>query len=277
MSDLEQVLAGARVLVTAQRRSVELAEALQRRGAAVDCVPTLGAVSASDDDLLARTRQLIAAPPDIVIVTTGVGLRGWIESARAAGVGDDLVEALGRSRIVARGPKARGAIQQARLEADWVAASETSAEIADHLCEQRIAGLRIVVQHHGAGDDGLEARLRAAGAEPLGLVVYRWGPASDPEAVAESVSSTAAGDYDAVVFTSAPGAVAWLDAVRVAGVLDAVRGLASTGRLTLAAVGNVTSGPLEEAGLAPLVPDRARLGALVRALIADLADHERLR
>lgn len=133
------------------------------------------------------------------------------------------------------------------------------------------------MQHHGAGDDGLEARLRTAGAEPFGLVVYRWGPAPDRDAVTEAIVATAAGGYDAVAFTSAPGAAAWLDAVRDAGVLGEVRSLASAGRLLLSAVGTVTSAPLEEAGFAPLVPERARLGALARSLIVELdAAHARV-
>lgn len=278
MSALEPLLAGAKVLVTAQRRSGDLAEALQRRGASVACVPTLGVVSGSDGELLVRTRQLIAEPADVVVITTGVGLRGWIDATYAAGVGDEFLGALRESRIVARGPKARGAIHQAGLTAEWVAASETSAEVARYLCSQPIEGLRIAVQHHGAGDDGLEARLRAAGAEPFGLVVYRWGPAPDPASVSDSVAATAAGGYDAVAFTSAPGAAAWVGAVRKAALLDEVRGLAYARRLTLAVVGSVTAAPLESAGLTPLVPDRARLGALVRALIVELdAAHARVR
>ena len=44
MTDLTPVLAGTRILVTAQRRSDELAGALMRRGAEVVIAPTLGVV-----------------------------------------------------------------------------------------------------------------------------------------------------------------------------------------------------------------------------------------
>ena len=43
------------------------------------------------------------------------------------------------------------------------------------------------------------------------VVVYSWGP-SDPVVLADSVRRTADGLLDAVVFTSAPGVHAWLDA-----------------------------------------------------------------
>ncbi|KEP74060.1 uroporphyrinogen-III synthase, partial [Microbacterium sp. SUBG005] len=39
------------------------------------------------------------------------------------------------------------------------------------------------------------------------------------------------------------------------------------GRVLVAAVGPITAGPLRDFGIAPLVPDRGRLGALVRAVV----------
>lgn len=273
MTGVPPVLAGCRVLVTAQRRSDELAGALIRRGAEVVCAPTLGVVPHIDEDgLLARTRQILAAPVDTLVVTTAIGFRGWLDTAETAGLAEELLAVLDGVRLVARGPKARGALQAAGLRADWVAESETSAEIADFLLTEGVAGSRIAVQHHGAGCDGLDERLGGAGADVLDLEVYRWGPPPDPGAVEDSVRQLVAGGFDAVVFTSAPGAAAWLrELVR----LDAsalVRRLVADGRLLVAAVGPVTAEPLVLAGLDPVVPDRARMGALVRRVIMDLGD-----
>ena len=131
--------------------------------------------------LLESTRKIIADPVDVVVVTTGIGFRGWLDTAEAAGLADELVEALAAIRLVARGPKARGALQAAGLRADWVAESETSAEIADFLLAEGVDHQRIAVQHHGAGDDGLDDRLTGGGASVIELEVYRWGPPPDPE------------------------------------------------------------------------------------------------
>ncbi len=265
---LGQVMAGCVVLVTADRRSGELASALTRRGATVRHAPALTIVPHEhDEELVVATKELIAAPPDVVVVTTGIGLRGWIEAADAAGLADELLDVLGRARIVARGPKARGAIQAAGLVADWVAESETSAEILELLLDEGVAGLRVAVQHHGAGADGLDTELAAAGADVASLVVYRWGPTPDPAALAQSVRDAAAGDIDAVVFTSAPGAHAWLAAADAEGVTDEVVARCSSGCLVAAAVGPVTAQPLQDRGIEPIVPDRGRLGALVRRLV----------
>lgn len=275
-----QELSGCRIVLTAQRRAAELGAALERRGAEVTHAPTLSIVPHVDDpELVARTELLIADPPDTVVVTTGVGLTGWLEAADAAGLAVDLLDLLRDARVVARGPKARGALQAAGLTADWVAESETNAEIRDLLLREGVAGRRIAVQHHGAGSDGLDEAFRAAGAQVDSLVVYRWGPAPDPEAVAASVRAVADRACDAVVFTSAPGAAAFLDACGSADLLTkVVEACSDTDHGVLAAaVGDTTAAPLRDLGVEPLVPDRFRLGALVRALVRELAERRGLR
>lgn len=273
MSPVPPVLAGCSILVTAQRRSDELSAALSRRGADVVVAPTLGVVPHIDEQtLLARTREILREPVDTLVVTTGIGFRGWLDTAETAGLAEELLAVLDDVRLVARGPKARGALQAAGLRADWVAESETSAEIGDFLTTEGVAGTRVAVQHHGAGDDGLDARLRGAGAAVVALEVYRWGPPPDPDAVVESVRRLVADGFDAVVFTSAPAAAAWLRELARLGAQDAVRALVQRGRLLVAAVGPVTAEPLEVAGMRPVVPDRSRMGALVRRVIMDLGD-----
>lgn len=265
---LSQVMAGCTVLVTADRRSGELAAALERRGARVRHAPALSMIPHVDDDaLIGATRALVADPPDVVVATTGVGFRAWIEAADAHGFADDLLRVLAGSRIVARGPKARGAIQAAGLQADWVAESETSAEVAEVLLSEGVGGLHVAIQHHGAGADGLDVVFDKAGARVSSLVVYRWGPTPDPAAVVASVHAAAAGEIDAVVFTSAPGAHAWLAAVDDEGVAPSVLARFTSGAMVAAAVGPVTARPLEARGVPTLQPERGRLGALVRALV----------
>ncbi|WP_347345563.1 uroporphyrinogen-III synthase, partial [Microbacterium sp.] len=239
---LSDALHGCTVVIAVDRRAGELTAALERHGAVVRRAPALTIVPHIDDEaLLARTRELIADPPDIVVATTGVGFRGWIDAAVEADLSDDLHEALRDAVFVARGPKARGAIQQAGFMADWVAESETAAELGEYLVAQGVAGRRIVVQHHGSGADGLDELFGDHGADVVSLTVYRWGPPADPAAVRRSVVQTGEGEVDAVMFTSAPGAAQWLAEAAEAGALDAVRRRAATGRLLIAAVGPITA------------------------------------
>ena len=265
---ISAALAGCSILLPVDRRSGELTAALERHGASVRLAPALTIVPHIDDEeLIARSRALISQPPDIVVVTTGVGFRGWIEAVDEAGLLEEFVAAIRPAQIVARGPKARGAIQQAGLAADWVAESETAAELEEFLLAEGVGGKLIAVQHHGSGADGLDEAFQDAGAYVVSLTIYRWGPPPDLAVVRRSVVAASAGEYDAILFTSAPGAQEWLGSADILQVLPAMRSLADAGRLLMAAVGPITAGPLRAAGFEPLIPDRGRLGSLVRAVV----------
>ena len=276
---LSSQLSGYRVVLTAQRKAPQFAAALERHGATIVHAPTLSVISNVDDpELVARTRALIDKQPDVVVVTTGVGFNGWAEVAASEGLSEQWYAMLASARIVARGPKARGAIQAAGLTPDWVAESETNSEIQQVLLGQGVHGLRIAVQHHGAGADGLDEAFAAAGAEVSSLVVYRWGPAPDRDAVVAAVDLVARRQCDAVAFTSAPGVTAFLDAARDQGLLPEVLAAFTDQSGVLAAVvGNVTAAPLVEHGIEPVIPDRFRLGALVRTLVAELTARKHAR
>ena len=75
-------MAGFTVGVTAARRADELGALLQRRGAAVLHAPALRIVPLADDsELLAATKEIVHQVPDVVVATTAIGFRGWVEAA----------------------------------------------------------------------------------------------------------------------------------------------------------------------------------------------------
>lgn len=269
----DRLLRGRTVLVTAQRKAAELGGVLRRHGAEVINAPALSVVPHIDDEqLLAATGSLLTAPPDVVVVTTGIGFRGWLEAADQAGLGKELRDVLAAAQLAVRGPKALGAVQAAGLRAEWVAQSETTAELIDLLAGHGVAGSRIAVQHHGAGSDGLDGAMRRSGAEVVPLVVYRWGPPPDPGAIRAGVHLVAQGRVDCVVFTAAPAAAAFLEVADELGVREAVvTACARPGGVLVAAVGSTTAAPLVTAGITPVLPERFRLGALARTIVAELS------
>jgi uroporphyrinogen-III synthase len=261
-------LAGFTIAVTAERRRDELSALLQRRGAKVIAAPTITIVPLGDDQALhAATEACVGLAPDIVIATTGIGFRGWLEAAEGWGMGDTLRAALNRARLIARGAKPCGAIRAADLREDWSAVTESSEEILERLLEQGIAGRRIAVQLHGGPQAGFTDALRAAGAAVVEVPVYRWTLPPDVAPVRRLVGQLTAGQVDAVTFTSAPAVQALLE---IAGdsadeVLDRFRGP------TMAAcVGPVTAAPLVEQDVPVVTPLRSRLGALVKVVTDEL-------
>jgi uroporphyrinogen-III synthase len=209
---VELPLAGYTVAVTAARRKEELGALLDRRGARVVYAPAIRIVPLADDaELVTATRTVLDHPIDLVVATTGVGFRGWLEAADAWDL--PLVDHLRSARVLARGPKARGAIRGAGLVDAWSPESESSGEVLSHLlsgAEGRLEGRRIAVQLHGDPLPDLVAGLRAAGAEVLTVPVYRWVLPEDVVPVHRLVASVIAGGVDAVTFTSAPAAASLL-------------------------------------------------------------------
>ena len=104
----ELPLSGYTVAVTAARRREELTGLLERRGARVVEAPAIRIVPTGDDEqLLAATRACLVAAPDVVVATTGIGFRGWMEAADGWGLGEQLRERFASSELLARGPKAK--------------------------------------------------------------------------------------------------------------------------------------------------------------------------
>ncbi|MBB3733445.1 uroporphyrinogen-III synthase [Nonomuraea dietziae] len=266
-------LAGFTIGVTATRRREEFCALLERRGARVVSAPAIRLVPlAEDTDLLAATRRSLEAPVDDVVVTTGVGFRGWMAAAEGWGLSAELSDHLTRARLLTRGPKARGAVRAAGLNDHWTPATESCEEVKQHLLAQDLRGRRIAVQLHGEPLTGFVAELREAGADVIEVPVYRWLPYRDTSPLRRLVTQSIAGGVDAVAFTSAPAVLAMLGAARADGLEDALLA-AFGGRVVAACVGPVTAQPLVAKGVPVLQPERSRLGALARTLARHLPAH----
>ncbi|HEY9439227.1 MAG TPA: uroporphyrinogen-III synthase [Streptomyces sp.] len=263
-------LAGFTVGVTAARRADELGTLLRRRGAAVVYAPALRIVPLADDsELLAATGALIGHAPDVVIATTAIGFRGWLEAADGWGIGDRLRDRLRGAELLARGPKVKGAIRAAGLTETWSPGSESMAEVLDRLLGEGVAHRRIALQLHGEPLPGFVEALRAAGAEVVGVPVYRWLPPEDIAPLDRMLDVTVARGLDALTFTSAPAAASYLARAEARGLLPEVLAALRDDVVT-ACVGPVTALPLRAAGIDTVRPERFRLGPLVQVLCARL-------
>ncbi|MFE9854784.1 uroporphyrinogen-III synthase [Streptomyces sp. NPDC005780] len=277
MHDDEQhgPLAGFTVGVTAARRADELSTLLRRRGATVVHAPALRIVPLADDsELLAATKELIDTVPDVVLATTAIGFRGWIEAADGWGIGEQLLDTLRGVELLARGPKVKGAVRAAGLTETWSPASESMAEVLERLLEEGVEGRRIALQLHGEPLPGFVESLRAAGGEVVGVPVYRWMPPEDIAPLDRLIDITVAGGLDALTFTSAPAAVSLLRRAGERGLLNELTAVLQNDVLS-ACVGPVTALPLQDRGIDTAQPERFRLGPLVQLICRELPSRAR--
>ena len=272
----DTTLAGTCIGITAGRKGREQAELFRRRGADVLHGPTMVTVDLSAEDSLRRaTTDLVAHPPDYLVVTTGMGLRLWLEAAEGWGVAEELVGAFAAagSAVVARGAKAASAVRRAGLEVAWRAPAETMDEVVEHLAGALADASpppRIALQLFEPGHHPSTEALGALAGELVEVPVYRWRLPEDIAPALALIDATIAGRLDAVTFTSQP-AVRHLvriaaDAQRDQQLLDALNG-----PVLAACIGPVCAAAAVEVGIEhPVWPEPPRLPAMARQVTQHL-------
>ncbi|TQJ40288.1 uroporphyrinogen-III synthase [Arthrobacter sp. SLBN-112] len=267
----ESPLEGFRIGVTSDRRSRDLIEALERRGAEVLHAPALKIAPVQEDiRLIEDTKAIIAAKPDLCIATTAYGMRRWCEAADSFGIGDELLETLGSTRMFVRGPKARGAVRAAGLADVGISSDETTSTLVDMLLTEGVRGKTVAMQLHGYTDVRQIERLRMSGATVLTVTPYRWVKPDGEDKLPRLIEAACSGNLDVLTFTSAPAVDAmWSTAHEMGLYKQLVESLKLN--VTTAVVGPVTAQPLLDAGLNPLIPERFRMGALIRLVCEHLA------
>ncbi len=261
--------------VTAERRAAQQAELLRDRGADVLHGPTLRVFSLDEDEeLRATTADVVDRPPDFLLASTGFGMRTWLAAAESWGMRPELVAALGHARVANRGAKAASANTGEGLAEWWRAPNERFDELVERVSAEPLAGCRVVLQLHGVADPNAVARLVEAGAEVIEVDAYRLSLPGDPSPARDLIRAACAYQLAAVTFVIAPAVHNLFVLAREIG-LDGELRQALNGGVVAACVGPVCAeGAVEEGVVRPLVPSRARLVPMIKAL-TDHLQHAR--
>lgn len=258
-------LAGWTIAVTADRRADEQAALLQRRGADVVLAPVVASTPVDDAEVRAATEAMLAAPVDALVATSGAGIRSWLAMSWTWGLGEELLDRLRTTPVLARGAKTVGALAGEDISPAWRAPDETVDEVVARLLEQGVDGRRVAVQLHGDGPHGAVDRLRAAGAEVIAVPVYRTAAISGERAAERLTLAAARGELDAITCTSAA-------AVHALAAIDGLVDDLHANGVACAVVGPLTAAAARAADLPEVVvADPHRLGSMVRALGEHLA------
>lgn len=262
-------LTGLRLVSFESRRAHDMALLLRRHGGDVLYAPSMREIPLADErGILEFGARLFNGACDALILLTGVGTTILVDAlctryARAA-----LIERLGRTLLLCRGPKAAGVLQRLGLTPTLVAPDpHTEKELlraVDH--GFAVADKRVFVQEYGAVSDTLLAGLRARGAVVKAVKVYRWALPEDTRDLRSALQSIAHGSVDAAIFTSAHQVE---NVFEYAGRVMLADGLRNAFRrsVLVASIGPVTSDALARHGVtADVAPEHAKMASLVSSL-----------
>ena len=205
---------------------------------------------------------------DAIIFMTGVGSRALVEAAEAFCPREEILAALGRTRVVVRGPKPAAAMREFGVPVTLaVSEPNTWREIVKALDENPrkvpLKGQRIAVQEHGEPSSELYIALRERGAQVVPVRVYRWELPEDAGPLKEAIRALAENKVDVVMFTSS---IQFVHASRVAAQLGmSERFRNGLKRALVASIGPIASETLRQNGVRiDLEPSHPKMGFLVK-------------
>lgn len=241
-----QSLAGRRIAVPETRELDVFADLLARRGAAVLRCPLVSILDAPDPQPVLRwIREFNAGSCDDLILLTGEGLRRLLSciDRHEPALREPFVARLAQVRKLTRGPKPAKALRELGLKPELSAAEPTTAGVIATLRNEDLRGRRVGVQLYGSEPNRpLQDFLHGAGAELRIVAPYIYADAVAEAEVRQLIVTLAAGELDAIAFTSMAQVDRLFRVADQAVQLDALR--SGLQRTLVAAVGPVVADAL---------------------------------
>ena len=166
------------VLALESRRAREIARLIEHLGGVPIVAPSVREVALdSNQEALEFARNLAAGLVDMVIFTTGVGVRALVSAIESVCSREQLARRLNDVIVVARGPKPTAALGELGVRVSLtVPEPNTWRELLVSLDENRetlpVAGRRVAVQEYGVSNPELSAGLAERGAIVTLVNVY---------------------------------------------------------------------------------------------------------
>ena len=263
-------LAGLKVVTFESRRAKEMAELIRRYGGVPITAPAMREIAVSESSAaLELVPQLEAGKFDLLIVTTGVGMRTLNERLLAQYSQARIVSALQKVPIIARGPKPVTALKELGLQAEFtVPEPNTWREVL--VTVERVIGLgrkRVALQEYGIANPELVAGLQRRGASVETFSIYRWALPEDIDPLRAAIKKISNGEADVALFTNG----AQVDHLfQVAIEDDSEEELRrALKKIVVGSVGPVCTEVLQQFGIEPdVVPEHPKMGSLIAAAAA---------
>jgi uroporphyrinogen-III synthase len=261
---------GLRVLSLESRRAAETAKLIRTYGGQPLVAPAMREISLeSQTPVLEFAEALMRGAFDLVIFTTGVGVKALVKTVVEHIDREQFLDALRKVKIAARGPKSSSALRELKIPIAVVSAEPFTWRALMGALESKfgasLSGMNIAVQEYGTSNPELLTALAEKSISITRLPVYQWALPEDTQPLREAVIALAHGFVDVVLFMNAGQVMHLFLMAERMGYTDALHeGFRST---VVGSIGPSTTEGLSAYGVVPdYEPTQSKMGFLIKEL-----------
>lgn len=266
----EASFSGLRVLSLEARRQNEASKLIRTYGGEPLSAPAMREIALeTNQPVLEFAEALMHGAFDLVVFTTGVGVRSLVKIVSEHMDREQFLAALRNTRIAARGPKSSSALRELGVPITVVAPEPFTWRSLMAALEAKLGslldGMNIAVQEYGTSNPELLTALAEKGISTTRLLVYQWALPEDVQPLREAVLALAHGHVDVALFMNA-GQVShlFLMAERMGYTEALYEGFRST---VIGSIGPSTTEGLNVYGLVPdYEPTQSKMGFLINEM-----------
>ena len=199
---------GLEVAAFESRRAEEIAKLISRCEGVPRVGPSMREIPLEENPAAFEfAEKLLAGKVQGVVFMTGVGTRTLFEALQSRYAIEEIVHGLSTTTVVARGSKPAQVLREYGVGITIIAPEpNTWQEILQELEENprsfTMQGSTIAIQEYGEPNETFLEELKARGAVPLRVPVYRWALPENLGPLRETINAILTGHAKVVLFTS---------------------------------------------------------------------------
>lgn len=251
------------------RRSEEMRSLIERHNVRATIAPSMRELPLDDHAAVFEfADELFSGRIDICVFMTGVGTRVLLDCLLQKFDREHIVTAFNSILTVVRGPKPASVLREWGIHIDSRAKEPNTwrevLELFDPKCP--VAGKAVAIQEYGQTNTEFSSELKKRGAQVMLVPIYRWGLPEEIEPLKAAIEQTIAGNFNALLFTSAQQVRNVLQVADSLGLRQPW--LEAAQKCTIGSIGPTNSEALREAGLhIDVEASPPKMGQLVKATL----------
>jgi len=241
---------GLRILSFESRRAFEMESLIRRHQGDPVVTPSMREIPfEANREALEFARKVIDGKVDVLVLLTGVGTRFLVEVIERSFSRDEILKALSKTTLVARGPKPVSVLRELGIVPTLVAPSpNTWREVLMTLDQKHpVKDKKVFVQEYGIPNQDFIRGLKQRGAHVSRVPVYRWALPEDVSPLRKAILEVSDGRVDILLLTNATQIHHVLQVASEEGLEISFR--EALERVVVGSIGPVVSENLKEIGL----------------------------